>query len=198
MRKADFFLHSPFSPTLAVREENKVLLLQFILSDLFSAFHFQKENALDHVFSPESFFYPYDWSLRIGCLNKIQEHSILLAQAFECLKEPLVVFNQALEKEISRCREGSSGDLSLLFIALFPFLESHRHNENLLFFLLKKQKEITEMLPSETCKGLLLKLYPEGLEAIKKLVAENYQKRGFTSVLNEIQFLFKELENTHA
>ncbi|HSW87269.1 MAG TPA: hypothetical protein VLG49_07225, partial [Rhabdochlamydiaceae bacterium] len=104
MRKADFFLHSPFSLSLTAKEENKVLLLQFILSDLFSAFHFNKENSFDLIFSPEPFFYPYDWSLRIGYLNKIQEHSVLLSQAFELLEEPLILFNQALEKAISRCR----------------------------------------------------------------------------------------------
>ncbi|HSW86943.1 MAG TPA: hypothetical protein VLG49_05530, partial [Rhabdochlamydiaceae bacterium] len=92
---------------------------------------------------------------------------------------------------------GISEDLSVLFSSLFPFLESHRHNENLLFFLLKNQKEISEMVPSETCKGILLKLHPEGLEAIKKLITENYQKRGFTAILNEIKFLFNELEKIH-
>lgn len=198
MSQTDFFIHSPFSPFLMDKEENKALLLQFILSELFLSAKCSGKGIADSVFSSHPVFYPYDWSQRRGCFNKIQEHGVLLGCAFESFSEPLSLFNSALEQAISSvdAKQGASEEITKLFISLFPFIESLKYNENLLFFLLKSHKELSEMNKEETGRNFFLRLYPEGLLAMQDIIQENYQKRGMNSILSNVKIFLEELHAT--
>jgi hypothetical protein len=195
MSKTDIFFHSPLSPSSVHEEKNHALLLQFILSEIFHAFNAIQENSFDVVCSSPSFFFPYDLSYEIGHLNKIQEHILLLDQAFPHHLETIHRFRVTLQKTIALAMQKQDllFELRELYRLLHPLIFFCKENENLLFFLLKHQKDIAELDHPENLNDLLLTLFPEGLETVQKLVCDNYQRRGFISLVAEIKQLISEL-----
>lgn len=204
MAYSEIYLYSPLSPYTVCEGQNRALLLQFILSEIYHAKDaHQKDDPLEFVFSSPACFFPYDWSCEVGSLNKIQEHAQLLEYAFPelqeateqlhaCLDEALkhVTMHRHLNEEISS--EELRRDLSELVRNLQPFIAICKENENLLLFLLKNADEFEELCGQGSLNELLKRLFPEGLEKIAHLLRQGYQSRGFDTLLPEIDRLVSE------
>ena len=147
------FFHSPLSFTNFPQQEGPSLLLQFIIRELLQSEYLIETSRVELA--------PYDWAIKSGSKNKIQEYAPLLEIAFPSLKEKSKEFLHSLEKPCSE-----------LLIFLEPFISACSHNENLLFFLMKHQKSLS-------IKSILDKISPEGLPTLKKTILSRYKKRGF-------------------
>ena len=201
MPRSAIYLYSPFSVKTVKEEKNRALLIQFILSELFHAKDaYKKDNPLEFVFSSPACFFPYDWSYEIGCLNKLHEHALLLEYAFPSLQEPLKDFHQCLDRTFAIIAEHkkNKGEISNkellsclknLYLKLHPFIFECKDSENLLLFLLKNIEEISELAYPQDLTDLLSGMYPEGIQHLGSFLRSEYQKRGFTTLLPEIDRL---------
>lgn len=185
----NIFFHSPFSAATAQSEQNRALILQFILSEIF---HTLKAPNIESIFSSSRPLFPYDWANQIGHWNKIREHAILLSYAFPSLPEAARFFEEAVNKAPKEIHELRLY-LRNLYLFLEPLIEFCKDNENLIFFLLKHHKEIDELKAPHTLKSLLLKIFPNGLTSMSKQLAENFQRRGFAPLIAEAQSLIAKL-----
>ena len=176
MAYSEIYLYSPLSPNTVCEGQNRALLLQFILSEIFHAKDaHKKDDPLEFVFSSPACFFPYDWSCEVGSLNKIQEHAQLLEYAFPELQEGTEQLHACLEEALKRVTmrrrdneeissEELQRDLAELVRNLQPFLTICKENENLLLFLLKNADEYEDLCGQNSMNALLKRLFPEGLE----------------------------------
>lgn len=199
--------YSPFSIKTVSEDQNRALLLQFILTELLNAKDVSEKNdPLEFVFSSPACFFPNDWSYEIGCLNKIYEHSTLLEYAFPEFPEQITAFKVYLDNILSSIMQHKKNKTEIdnatlftyfkeLYAYLDPLLISCRDNEGLLLFLLKNQKDISEIAFPDNLNGLLNKMFPEGLKKLSETLRTKYQNRGFTSLLSEIDELLLPYES---
>lgn len=202
MTYSEVYLYSPLSVKTVQEGKNGALLIQFILSELLHAMDAGKKEApLEFVFSSATCFFPYDWAYETGCLNKMKEHGTLLPHAFKNCDPLVEEFNDQLLKTLTyfKSYQKINKKLSLpelldhlrsLYHCLGPFFLLCKESENLLLFLLRKQKEIEQLAYPENFQSLLLRMFPEGLEDISHLIHQEYQNRGFHSLLSEIDQFF--------
>lgn len=195
--------YSPFSMRTVNEEQNRALLLQFILSELFNAKDAsEKKDPIELVFSSPACFFPYDWSYEVGCLNKIHEHATLLEYAFPEFEHQTEKFCDHVDKILSFVMHHKKKNIELengqllaffkeLYVLLQPFLLACRENEGLLLFLLKNNNEIGEIAFPETLSSLLHAMFPEGLKRLASILRSKYQSRGFTALLAEIDRLLE-------
>lgn len=201
MAYSEIYLYSPLSPKTVSEGQNRSLLLQFILSEIFHAKDaHQKDDPLEFVFSSPACFFPYDWSSEVGCLNKIQEHAELLEYAFPelqvateqfhaCLDEALLKVNARRRAGEEISTEELKSYLGELIRNLQPFLIANKDSENLLLFLLKNGDEFVELCGQESLSALFNRMHPEGLEKVAHILRQGYQSRGFDTLLPEIDRL---------
>ncbi len=205
MPYSEIYLYSPLSPKTVCEGQNRALLLQFILSEIFHAKDaHQKDDPLEFVFTSPACFFPYDWSCEVGCLNKIQEHAGLLEYAFPNLQEATEQFHNHLDQILATViAHGRAGEeistgalraaLSQIYRYLQPFLIAEKESENLVLFLLKNADEINEL---DDFQSLLKRMFPEGLESITHLMRQHYQSRGYDNLLPEIDRLMMNYART--
>ena len=206
MPYSDIYLYSPLSIKTVKEGQNCALLMQFILAEVFHALDAEKkDDPLEFVFSSPACFFPYDWSYEVGCLNKIGEHAKLLSHAFPKLQECTDAFHRCLEDILSKVMarkklhdplptEELFSDLNKLYGHLEPFIIACKHSEDLLLFLFKNSEEINELSKPESFQTLLTKMFPEGLDAVSHLIRSEYQKRGFHSLMPEIDEILTQYE----
>lgn len=168
MTDSETYLYSPLSQENIQNKNHPALLLQFILSEFI--------HAKEDFFTIPLSFFPYDWSQKVGCINKIREHARLLAFAFPDLKEQADSLQNFLD-------DISLKHLQKLYIYLLPFLIACRENAHLLLFLLQNKKI-----------DLLSKIFPEGLEQPFYLMKEQYCEQGYSTLLPEIKRLITSYE----
>lgn len=174
--------YSPLSVHSVSQPQNRAILLQFILSELFHAKDaHDKEDPMEFVFSSPACFFPYDWSYEVGCLNKIYEHSQLLEYAFPDLEEERLRFHHFLDstlKEIAQYKK-SGQDISTerlflhirgLYLHLKPFIYECKANENLYAFLLKNFEIIRKIVSSNDVTTLFEEMKTAQNQAIKEPV----------------------------
>lgn len=198
MPQNDIYLYSPLSIKTVTEGHNRALLLQFILSELFHVMRAdRKEDPLEFVFSSPACFFPYDWSYDVGCLNKMGEHADLLEFAFPDLQEYLDDFNDCLDDILDKVVESKEqeeslphtellADLKQLFRSLEPFLIATGQSENLLLFLLKNKDKIDVLTLPGGLTNLLKKMHPLGLDIMGNHMHREFKKRGFHTILPEI------------
>jgi hypothetical protein len=199
MIKADkhFSTFSPFPPAMIWEKRNRALLIQFLASELISTHKGLSRNApLKEVLSAEKRFFPYDWAYPYGHLNKAREYAMALEHVFPELPGPAIQFQQQLNKVVASPRLKASmmtakctKSLPGIFLALEPFMEGCKENENLIFFLLKHKEAIDECMRKEYLHSLLLKLHPSGLFELCEKLCDNYHHRGFYFLIPEIKLL---------
>ncbi|MES2122773.1 MAG: hypothetical protein V4492_08370 [Chlamydiota bacterium] len=189
---------SLLSPQMLAEKEHRGLLLQFLLSDLFEA---EKafSNGADWVWilSSHPSMIPYDWAMRTGYLNKVQEHAILLKESFPELPRKFQALERILNKHLHPQIKNSSDSfyavIRKIYLALEPFLLLCKENENLLFFLLKNKSVLDRMMQKDSLKGFLAKAYPEGMDKLGEKMCDRYHRRGFFSQIPEFKLLLSDL-----
>jgi hypothetical protein len=148
------YMFSPFSPETVRQGQGPALLVQFILKELL-----EETGCLRKTTSIA--MRPFEWAEKAGSYNKIAEHASLLPFAFADLVNEAKHFINSLHKPCSELIE-----------LLEPFIIACKDNENLLYFLLQRQKSVA-------VKAVLDKISPEGVEKLKAAALAKYHKRGF-------------------
>ncbi len=162
---------SPLSPHLLRERRHLGLLLQFLLTFLFEAFHGSDEELLP--------------------LKKLQEHALWLKKAFPEEQEALVQFESSFSSLLSSQQERLC--FHNLYLALEPFLKQCQEDENLILFLLKNRSTIDQITKPSHLQHFLRTLYPEGLEILGEKICDRYHQRGFSSQISECKLLLSEL-----
>ena len=192
---------SLFSPRAISEKQHRGLLVQFILFELLEAYKAccQRGNG-ELVLSLHPKHFPYDWSATTGFLNKAQEHSVLLKEAF--LDVPRLVKNYekvfvkeltSLAKRKKKTHEYVVQSLKKIITALEPLLEIGKNNENLIHFLLKNKEAIDALMNSGYLREFLSRIHPCELEALGEKLCDQYHQRGFFSQIPEFKILLTEL-----
>lgn len=146
------YLYSPLSPSIVTEKSHPTLLVLFILKELLKNPQKLIEDNAPHLG-------PFEWTTKGSSSQKLQEYFSLLPFAFPELTSKVPALT--LERPIQE-----------LFQLLEPFILACASNENLLLFLVCRQKELA-------VKPLLDRICPEGLDVIKKKIAAGYKKRGY-------------------
>lgn len=77
---------------------------------------------------------------------------------------------------------------------ILKLLIQYKDDENILYFLLKNQKDFDVVYDTPFVAKVLKKMYPEGLKFAKDLIVEKYVKRGFGYLIGFISKKMAELE----
>ena len=201
------FLHSPFSETNIAKGNNKSLLLQFILTQVFSSKKAQIDKKdFKEIFSPiTSSFYPLDWSSQRGALNKVCEHALLLSKGFPGQKEPVDLFRHcllnvttAVTNHLEKKSEHFDMQLSLylkqLYLTLEPLIIECREDENLLLFLLKHQDLVGQITHSSHLLSFLQKNISTGIDCLCEGLCDRFHARGFAFLIPQVKSLIQTLK----
>jgi hypothetical protein len=199
MSKAEkhFPTFSPFPPAMIWEKRNRALLIQFLAAELISSHRgCSRHIPAREILSAEKRFFPYDWAYPYGHLNKAREYAMVLEYTFPELEGPAIQFLQLMNKiaaysslKTSSIMTKCAKSLPGLFLALEPFVEACKENENLIFFLLKGKEDIDQCLQKKYVHSLLLKLHPGGLSELCEKLCDNYHHRGFYFLIPEIKLL---------
>lgn len=211
MSDSGVFLHSPFSESNVTKGNNRSLLLQFILSEIFQSkrAHENKDPVTKIFFPISSSFYPLDWSSQRGHLNKVWEHCQLLKHAFPEHKEATHVFKHALVNTTTiianHCDTPSENfDMQLtlylkqLYLMLEPLMIECKDDENFLFFLLKNQEIIHALTYSSYLISFLQKHTEEEIDSLCESICDSFHSRGFACLIPEVKASISHLKKSHA
>ncbi len=187
-----------FAPQAISEKHHRSLLIQFMLFELFEAYKSLKENRWENILTPHPRFFPYDWAKMSGHLNKLQEHSLLLANSFPEQHIAMQALEEVLEGAVislsaKMTPKRLTHALSSLYKAIEPFTRHCKENENLLSFLLKHRTSIDALTEKGHLHRFLLELHPEGLETLGEKMCDQYHQRGFFSQIPEFKLLLTEL-----
>jgi hypothetical protein len=194
------FLHSPFSETTIQKGNNKSLLLQFILSEIFRCKTAQNKNEdIANIFFPiSSSFYPLDWASQRGYLNKVVEHSQLLKKAFAENLESVAIFRHSLtntvtaisnhlEETIPHFDMQLSLYLKQLYLTLEPLMLQCKEDENFIFFLLKNQQSIHSLTHRTYLLSFLEKHALLDIDHLCETLCDRFHSRGFAFLIPEVK-----------
>jgi hypothetical protein len=109
---------------------------------------------------------------RMPALHPIDSLSSLLSEFYSDIRPKLIRF----------------------FKALFPYLYEARGDENVVVCLLEKKELLNGYLGDKTIEKLLARLFPEGTPQLRKILSENYARRGFSSFFSQCEPLIDALE----
>lgn len=163
--------HSLFSEALIRQGRNRVLLLQCILAEIFSAL-----------------------SAPPPSLPALQKMIKLLPTAFPSKKNKLSPLISTLFI-ITHSKTLTPEHLSKLFFLLEPFMKECKNDESFLFFLLSHQKEISMLFDSKYLSVFLSKIYPKGLHFLQKHLCDYFHKKGFPYLLPTVKSLVDQAKN---
>lgn len=182
MFNAEICFFSPLCIKTVNEGHHPALLLQFILTELF-CINQEVEDSISMTSNSSSRFYlfPYDWSQKIHRFVKIQEHAKLLEHAFPALIHEAEAFNKA----INRSKKQISRYLKNLYESLEPFLIACNTNENLLLFLCKSKRELSELFSSDF--EVMLKRINIDTSSVVDIIEKEYENRGFHFTISEIE-----------
>jgi hypothetical protein len=192
---------SLFSPQAISERHHRGLLIQFILFELFESYraHLSHENW-ETILSPHPRYFPYDWSIVTGYLNKAQEHSLLLKDSFpdhaELVKDFERQFSKILvflTKKKKIIKDQFVQALQKIYFAFEPLIETCKENENLLYFLLKNRATIDSLIRKGYLYAFLIKIHHGDLETLGEKMCDQYHQRGFFSQIPELKILLTEL-----
>lgn len=198
MLPADIYLSSPLCSQTVSNPEGCALLLQFILSEFFQCIDWnKKENPIEFLLSKPACFFPFDLSSAVGCLNKIEEHSHLLSDAFPEMMKEIGDFQATLKTTVLKVIDHKNqkkkishsdvmGALSRLYQNILPFLIACKESENLVLFLLRHSEKIQLFSQTKGVEYLIEEMFPtRNFDEVRK----RYDIRGFSAEIAEFDEL---------
>ncbi len=187
-----------FAPQSLGEIQHRSLLVQFLLFEVFECYRALQQNRWEALLTAHPRFFPYDWALATGHLNKLQEHTLLLESSFPGSPNEISRLQQTLGAAMETLlqkftKRKATETLRQLYRDLEPFIERCRDDENLLSFLLKHRRTVDNLTQEGHLHQFLLKLHPEGLETLGEKMCDQYHQRGFFSQIPEFKLLLTEL-----
>lgn len=191
---------SLYSPQALSQKHHRSLLIQFLLFENIEAYKALLACKWDSIYRPHPRFFPYDWTMATGHINKIHEHGLLLKASFPDKLRAVKHFEKTLLKSFSslfktenRNQEQFELILQKIYLALEPFIETCKESENLLFFLLKNRQTIDAWKGKGYLHSFICKIHSCGLETLGEKMCDQYHQRGFFSQIPEFKLLLTEL-----
>ena len=182
---------SLYSPQALSEKHHRSLLVQFLLFETIEAHRAMMAGNWGAVMTPHPRFFPYDWAISAGHINKIQEHGLLLKNSFPEKARAVKNFERVLSKIDER--DDFEPILQKIYLALEPFIEICKESENLLFFLLKNRQTVDALKGKGYLHSFILKIHSCGLESLGEKMCDQYHQRGFFSQIPEFKLLLTEL-----
>ena len=148
----------------------------------------------------------FTWNLNNGILQKIKSYSLEIS-TFSSSNNPLKKYSEiAICASLEILNKADVSDDNLL-LAIKKLLSSYQKlvgamkklflkfqkDENVLFFLLRYQKELEEIFGEGFACKTLKTLFSDGLNEAEKYIKNKFQKRGFDHLLPIINEKIKEL-----
>ncbi len=84
--------------------------------------------------------------------------------------------------------------LGEFFLALFPYFEEARSDENILFYLIEQRQLINHAIYPEKVETILSRLYPAGPTHLRAILCEGYTRRGFGDFYAQHESLIDSIE----
>lgn len=84
--------------------------------------------------------------------------------------------------------------LSRFFLALTPYLQQARSDENVLLYLIEHRHQLNSYLGPLVIEELLYRFFPAGHSQLKAVICEGYTRRGFSSFFAKVEPLIDALE----
>ncbi len=195
---------SLYSPQALSHRHHRSLLVQFILFETIQAYEAANGGRFEDVLASHPRFFPYDWTITTGHLNKIIEHSRLLKMSFPDEKKKVKHFEKTLSKVfglLSKAKETKKKLskeqyeqlLQQLYHSLEPLMEVCKESENLLFFLLKNRQVLDTLKGEGYLFEFIHKIYSQTLETLGEKMCDQYHQRGFFSQIPEFKLLLTDL-----
>ncbi len=197
---------SPFSKSRVTEQYKSALLLQFLIDEILKTHQAHLTSTpFEQILSYDARFFPYDWAHTNGHLNKAEEHISLLRIAFPKFKKATTQLEKILNSLITSLKQKPSKredflpqGLQNIYSLTEKLIEDCKEEENVIFFLLKNQKEIDALMGKSHLHIFLLALHPEGLTSLKEQLCDHFHDRGFFSVIPELKKLISTLELKNA
>ena len=82
------------------------------------------------------------------------------------------------------------------FLALFPYFEEARSDENILFYLIEHRGQINKVMSLPIVENILSRLYPSGPTHLRAILYEGYTRRGFGDFYAEHESLIDSIQWT--
>lgn len=198
------YLFSPFSPYLAKQPHHKSLVLLFFFQEILSAYQALSLQApLASFVSHPKRHLPYAWAQEIGHINKAYEHIQLLLIGFEDLEKPLLLIQNKIVSTLLQFANKSHLEeseirilkrrLRQIYLLAEPLIHLNKHNENLIFFLLKNQTSINALAGKGYLHTFLSSLYKQKLKSVEKKLCDQLHERGFFAQISEMKQAFARL-----
>ena len=209
MQKKAYF-HSPFSEKTIAEGNNRSLLLQFILSEVFSFVSAPKQLLSSPYAAPDEAPFFLHHIYEDLSLHKIQEHASLLPLAFKEQTDESSAFMHALSNVVhllsnhSKFPKTGKDDLEdlqktlvaylkQLFFLLNPFIKECYEDGGLVLFLLRHQKEVAMLSDEDTLVKILKEVQLDKGRSLQEDLCDDFHKRGFAYLIPEIRSLMKSL-----
>lgn len=209
MQKKAYF-HSPFSEKTITEGNNRSLLLQFILSEVFSFVSAPKQLLSSPYAAPDEAPFFLHHIYEDLSLHKIQEHTSLLPLAFEKLSDENSAFVHSLSnvvhllynhskfpktgtEELEELKKTLVTYLKQLFFLLRPFIKECKADGGLILFLLRHQKEVALLSDNSALATLLKEMHLGKGRSLQDELCDDFHKRGFAYLIPEIKSLIESL-----
>jgi hypothetical protein len=190
--------------------KNDSILLQFILSELLLALkivdvlqEYPEKKLKKLAGSAPTYNRIFPWNLEEGILPKImiycdqmiqstkRENKDILTLRRSTAKvwqqatsiQELIISDTPFEKEL----DNTANAIRSLPHLTMPILYLFHDDENVLFFLLRHEKEWKQYAGKRFVPNLLRKLFPQGIEEAEGWMMKRYAVRGFIDLLPVIQ-----------
>ncbi len=208
-------IHSPFCDRTILEKNNRSLLLQFILTEIFESFSSYEKLLTAPSLAPKS---DYNFSLSLfqnnAPLNQIQEHALLFPLAFQEKKIEICIFTHSLsnalhlvynyqEKAFHTKKQKTEFQIKItsylrqMFFLLEPFLQECKNDEGFLFFILKHHREIVLISQPKYLMLVLHKLHPNGFFSMQEYICDHFHKRGFTYLIPKVKTLIETISTLY-
>ena len=134
-------------------------------------------------------------------LEEMRTNILSLVSQIHGWKRALCHPCELLDSVLKLCQKLRSNLLEF-FDALFPFFEEAKSDENVLFFLIERQKEINRILQQKTAfiprfkniEDLFGCLYPSGPTHLRTILFDGYTRRGFSEFYAQHKTLIESIE----
>lgn len=101
-------------------------------------------------------------------------------------------------KPLLKILEKIEGYLIKISAIILSFVPSFRGDENVIFFLLKNHRKLSEIYGPKVTVKLFGKMFPKGLPELENFLYLKYKRRGFTNLLPIISQKISEVKHSYA
>lgn len=187
------------------------------MRDWYTTHLFPTSESLSLLFILQEWIATCEWLEQIrsskveeweGKLAKLCFYSEILLQASQVDGEKLLMILEEIRQIFVKLRlkhlalqtlseewiETAKQKFCDFFLALHPFLQKAKKDENVLLYLIEQRQAFNFFLGSHAVEELLQSLCPSGEGVLREMISNGFAQRGFSSFLATKEPLLEEIE----